>query len=94
MSVTEYLNSLEDAAPPITLEAHLLALWYDAKGDWQKAHNLVDSIHTAEACHVHAYLHRKEGDVGNAAYWYRLANKPMPKITAENEWIEIVKELL
>jgi len=73
---------------------YLLALWYDAKGDWNKAHDCVDHLNDSTACWVHAYLHRKEGDIWNADYWYRRADKKRPACSLDEEWANIVKALL
>ena len=69
-------------------------MWYDGKGDWGKAHDIAQDIRTAEGSWIHAYLHRKEGDAGNAAYWYHRANQPVCKTSLEEEWETIVKTLL
>ena len=61
------------------MSAPLAALWWAKKGDWDKAHRLVMDEQSAEAAWVHAYLHRVEGDLGNAGYWYRQAHKPSPQ---------------
>ncbi|MEO8713025.1 MAG: hypothetical protein ABI405_12920, partial [Parafilimonas sp.] len=73
---------------------YLQALWYDAKGNWQKAHALIDSLDDKNSCWVHAYLHRKEGDISNADYWYRRADKQRPSATLQNEWKDITMQLL
>jgi hypothetical protein len=86
--------SLSQATPPVGSSIYLQAMWYDARGDWHKAHSLVDSLTDITACHIHAYLHRKEGDQGNAAYWYSRAAKPMPRISLQEEWEQLVKTLL
>jgi len=70
------------------------ALWWDAKGDWEKAHDLVDGAAMPMAKWVHAYLHRKEGDEWNAGYWYRLAGKPFFNGTLDKEWEALVEEIL
>lgn len=57
-----------------SLNGALLALWWDARGDWAKAHEVAQDVESADGAWVHAYLHRKEGDMGNAAYWYRTAD--------------------
>jgi hypothetical protein len=93
MQLQKYIKSVELNEPP-QLSIHLLSLWYDAKGDWHKAHSLVDSLQDETACWVHAYLHRKEGDLGNAGYWYRNAGKPMPVVSLQQEWEQIVNALL
>jgi len=78
----------EDAAPP------LAALWWAAKGDWNQAHKIVQDEDTADAAWVHAYLHRVEGDLSNAAYWYRKAEKPEASGSLEAEWAGIASALL
>ncbi len=80
--------------PPADIPVYLAALWYDARGDWDRAHGLVDSLEDDTACWVHAYLHRKEGDIGNADYWYRKAHKSRPAVGLKEEWEAIVKALL
>lgn len=94
MTVEEFQRSLAGAALPPGLPAPLAALWWDAKGDWGKAHALVDSLENAEGMAVHAYLHRKEGDLWNADYWYQKAGKKMPHHSLEKEWEEIVEAFL
>ncbi|WP_412772493.1 hypothetical protein [Nitrobacter sp.] len=87
--------SLTNAEPPQGVSASLAALWWAANGDWNKAHVLVQSQVGAEAAWVHAYLHRLGGrEIGNAAYWYRRADKPFAKGSSEEEWNQIVAELL
>ncbi len=93
MQFDEFKQSMQSAAPPANLSVYLNALWYDGKSDWKKAHDLVDQLEDATACWVHAYLHRKEGDVWNADYWYRRAGKKRPDISLEAEWESIVREL-
>jgi hypothetical protein len=72
----------------------LLALWHDAKDDWDASHNIAQDIHSNDGSWIHAYLHRKEGDAGNAGYWYRKAGKPYPSASLEKEWESIVSVLL
>ncbi|MCW5909461.1 MAG: hypothetical protein KIT62_00215 [Cyclobacteriaceae bacterium] len=93
MTLSEFKLSLKEQQPP-QVAVLLQALWYDAKGDWEKAHNLAQDVHTADGSWIHAYLHRKEGDTGNAQYWYYRANRKMPKQTLEEEWEFIAGELL
>jgi hypothetical protein len=81
-------NILPEVSP------ELQSLWFDAKGDWEQAHTLVQDSDTKNAAWVHAYLHRKEGDISNAGYWYRRAGKPEFKGTLEQEWEEMVVALL
>ena len=94
VSVADLKTSLAAAAPASGLKPPLAALWWAAKGDWQAAHRIVQDEDTADAAWVHAYLHRVEGDLGNAAYWYRQAGKPVAKDTLEAEWERIVSALL
>jgi hypothetical protein len=76
------------------LSAPLTALWWDAKGDWARAHALVDELETKDGMAVHAYLHRKEGVAWNADYWYRRAGKGFHRVTLEEEWKALVEGLL
>jgi hypothetical protein len=69
-------------------------LWWDAKGDWEKAHAVAQDVAGADGAWVHAYLHRKEGDAGNAAYWYRRAGRAAAMEDSRSEWEEIVREML
>ena len=72
----------------------LAALWYDAKGNWEKAHELINDMEGPQAAWVHAYLHRKEGDNSNARYWYARAGKPVCSLSLEKEWEELVEALI
>ena len=83
-----------EAARVDELEGALLALWWDAKGDWAKAHEIAQDVAGADGAWVHAYLHRKEGDLGNAAYWYRRAGKSVAVGDSRVEWERIVEEML
>ena len=94
MNFADFKSSLGSGGAPEGLSPLLLALWYDGKNDWENAHNIAQDIHTNDGSWIHAYLHRKEGDNGNAAYWYRKAGKPVPQVSLEKEWEEIVKELI
>jgi hypothetical protein len=94
MTVTEFTATLPDAAPPIRLQPALVALWYDAKGNWEAAHNLVQDVPDDSGAWVHAYLHRKEGDESNAGYWYRRAGRPQARGSLEDEWTAIASVLL
>ena len=85
---------LADTAPASGLEPPLAALWWAAKGDWDQAHKIVQDESDANSAWVHAYLHRVEGDLGNAGYWYRQAGQPVAKDSLEAEWERIVSALL
>jgi hypothetical protein len=92
--MSDFRASLSDAAPAPSLEPPLAALWWAAKGQWDAAHKIVQDEDTVDAAWVHAYLHRVEGDLGNAGYWYRQANQPVAKDSLEAEWERIVSALL
>lgn len=90
MGIKEFKNTLDGQNPPPDWSFCLQALWWEAKGEWGKAHDLVDGPPGELPAGVHAYLHRKEGDEWNAGYWYRRANKPFPKVSLEEEWRQLV----
>lgn len=97
MSFSEFERSLTDeTSPPATLNAPLKALWLEAKGDWTGAHAMsqVNDGNSRSGAWVHAYLHRKEGDESNAAYWYARAGRPVATGDFKQEWSEIAMELL
>lgn len=95
MDLAAFRSTLDQAEPPGGLTAPLRALWWDAKGDWNRAHQAVQEQEgTAPADWVHAYLHRKEGDAGNAAYWYRRAARKPASGPLEDEWERIATALL
>ena len=93
MDFDSFRKSVAAAAPPAGLDLAQQSLWWDAKGDWDKAHQLADKRHDTNGSWVHAYLHRKEGDQGNAGYWYRRAGKPVSKGSLDAEWTAIAKAL-
>jgi hypothetical protein len=93
-SLADFRASLSGAAPAPGFDAPLTALWWAAKGGWDEAHKIVQDESTAEAAWAHAYLHRVEGDLGNAGYWYRQAGKPVASGSLESEWDGIVSALL
>jgi len=93
-NIAAFKDSLLQLSPPEELSVYLQSLWLDAKGDWNAAHHLVDSLEDKTACRVHAYLHRKEGDIWNADYWYRKAGTKRPSVSLDEEWEMLVKELL
>ena len=94
MTLTELQNSIATSKPPRSLAPTVQALWWAAKGDWDKAHKIVQDDESREAAWVHAYLHRVEGDLLNARYWYRTAGKPAASHALDDEWSEIAAELL
>jgi hypothetical protein len=72
------------------LSVHLKSLWYDGKGDWHRAHALIDQLKDQPSALIHAYLHRKEGDISNADYWYEKAHASRPQVSLEKEWEQLV----
>lgn len=93
MNAKDFQQSLKRAAVPDGLNAPLAALWWDAKGDWAKAHGLVDELETKQGMAVHAYLHRKEGAVSNSEYWYARAGRSFHRPTLQEEWEALVEGL-
>ena len=93
MTLSEFKSSLSNAAPP-DLSPLLKALWYDGKGDWTNAHELAQNVESKDGAWVHAYLHRKEGDLSNASYWYQQAGRKVKSGSLEGEWEDIVKSLI
>ena len=93
MNLTEFRATLDASTPPATT-LPLQALWHDAKGNWSAAHDLLQDDTSPAGSWVHAYLHRKEADLPNAAYWYRRAGKPTASGDFATEWDAIVTNLL
>ena len=95
MDLAGFKSSLNGTAPPKGLSPALQALWWDAKGNWDKAHECAQADDgRAGGDRVHAYLHRKEGDPDNAAYWYKRVGEPFPQFSLDAEWEAVVKILL
>ena len=94
MDSEQFKASLANDSPDPTLPAPLAALWWDAKGDWARAHALVDELETRDGMAVHAYLHRKEGSDSNADYWYRRSGRDFHRPTLNAEWAALVEGLL
>ncbi|QEC54068.1 hypothetical protein EDD80_11437 [Anseongella ginsenosidimutans] len=95
MTLDEFKATFSKNDPPPGLPPALTAMWYDARGDWENAHDIAQDLESSEGSWIHAYLHRKEGDAGNAAYWYRRAGKPFPSgLSLEQEWEGLVKAFL
>ena len=94
MTYDELLISLSETTPPPNLAPLVAALWWEAKGDWNRAHEIAQDINSKEGARMHAYLHRKEGDESNAGYWYRQAGKPHSQLSSMEEWQQIVRDVL
>jgi len=93
MTFDEFRATLRSDQPP-AVAAPLIALWHDARGDWDKAHTVAQEIDDEVGAWIHAYLHRREGDLGNAAYWYRRAGRPVETGALDAEWNTIAEALL
>jgi hypothetical protein len=94
MDLDAFRDSLTALGPPETLDSALQGLWWDAKGDWDSAHRCAQEEDGSRTAWVHAYLHRKEGDLANAAYWYRRAGRPVGDGDLDREWAAIARALL
>jgi hypothetical protein len=90
----QFSESLAGAAPPSRLQPALQGLWWAAKGEWDRAHKIVQDEDGGDAAWVHAYLHRVEGDLANAGYWYRRAGKAIASGPLDEEWQAIATDLL
>lgn len=94
MTLDDFRKTLTAASPPAAMASVLVALWHDARGDWDKAHEVAQDVRDPKGAWVHAYLHRKEGDDSNAAYWYQRAGKPIARTSLAAEWEAIVTAFL
>jgi hypothetical protein len=94
VTADELRASASGDAPPAGLSGPVQSLWWAAKGGWEAAHKIVMEDESAEAAWVHAYLHRAEGDLPNAGYWYRTAKKPVASGALNDEWAAIARQLL
>jgi tetratricopeptide (TPR) repeat protein len=93
-TLEDFNETLSFQEPPEEMNNLLQALWFNAKGDWETAHELIQSVYTTEGAWVHAYMHRKEGDMDKAAHWYKKAGKIIPDNSFEEEWLIILAEFL
>ena len=94
MTFNEFKKSLSEVNPPSGINDLLKSLWYDAKGDWHKAHSIAQDIKSKDGALLHAYLHRVEGDIWNAGYWYNRAQGTRFKGSLEEEWESLVKRFI
>jgi hypothetical protein len=94
MSVKDFLKTIERGEPPAGLSELLRSLWWDRKGDWDTAHSIAQETPTVQGSAVHAYLHREEGVLWNADYWYSRAGRKRPEISLQEEWTRLVEEML
>ena len=94
MTYDEFIKSVEGDQPSAGLSETLTSLWWDKKGDWDTAHTIAQDIPTKQGSVVHAYLHREEGVLWNADYWYSRAGRVRPDISLAEEWVLLVEEML
>ncbi|MBW2438874.1 MAG: hypothetical protein JRH12_00245 [Deltaproteobacteria bacterium] len=94
MTFDEFLASINNDQPASELSETLTSLWWDKKGNWDRAHAIAQEIPTTRGSAVHAYLHREEGVLWNADYWYGRAGRTRPEISLEEEWTQLVIEML
>lgn len=94
MTLDEFRTSLEQGNPPTGISPALRALWYDACHNWDEAHAILQNDNSPDGAWVHAYLHRVEGDLANAGYWYQRANRVPCNDALPVEWEAIAQELL
>jgi hypothetical protein len=92
ISLFEFKNSLSALQPPAGASEHEKALWYAGRGEWDKAHLIVQDMNDQLSARIHAFLHRQEGDLSNARYWYETAGTLMPAVNLEKEWDLLVDE--
>ena len=91
MDLQIFKESLASPKAPSGTSIYLQALWEDGKGNWEQSHNLIQDLTDKTAAWIHAYLHRKEGDIWNADYWYSKAGRKRPAASLEEEWETIVE---
>jgi hypothetical protein len=94
MTFDDFIKSIDDSEPSADLSETLTSLWWDKKGDWDTAHSIAQDIPTRQGSAVHAYLHREEGVLWNADYWYSRAGRVRPDISLDAEWTQLVHEML
>ncbi len=94
MNIDDLKKSVSEDVPPKGISKLCKAMWYDARGNWDTAHQIAQSVDSKDGSWVHAYLHRKEGDLSNANYWYHMAGRNIPEVSLEKEWEEIALELI
>lgn len=95
MTLEEFKESIQNLDTcPVSLPLSLQCLWYDQKFNWDRAHTILGDASNVDSAWVHAYLHRKEGDLKNARYWYNRSGKPESKVSLDEEWNQIASYLL
>ena len=93
MTLEDFIALCESPTEPSAMSSHLKALWFDRQGDWDSAHEEIQDNHDKFSAAIHAYLHRKEGDISNARYWYSTAGRHQFKGTLDEEWLALAQEM-
>ncbi len=91
MTYSAFMQACEAGTLPASESDLLQSLYEDKRGDWDTAHSIAQQIPTKDGSRVHAYLHRKEGDLGNANYWYSRAGEPAPTTGLDSEWDDLAR---
>lgn len=86
--------SLSHTDPPGNISQYARALWYEGKGNWEKAHNIIQEMDDRASARIHAFLHRQEGDLSNAGYWYKRAGEQIPAVNTDEEWEKLVNQFV
>jgi hypothetical protein len=94
MEYEQFVSSLQASEPPSGISPLLKALWHDGRDDWEGSHNIAQDINDQNGSWIHAYLHRREGDLANARYWYHKAGKNEPSVSLKEEWKMLVRAFL
>jgi hypothetical protein len=94
ITLADFKNSFSSALPPADCSQYAKALWYASKGDWNKSHEIVQDIDDQSAARIHAFLHRQEGDISNARYWYNRAHAEMPSMSLDEEWEYLASQFI
>jgi len=93
-TLADFKSSLSGDVPPEELSVYSKALWWAGRGNWERSHDLIQNVNDQQAARIHAYLHRFEGDLSNAQYWYSKANTSMPGATIDQEWENLVIQFI
>jgi len=91
MLLEAFRSSLSLPVPPSDFSLHEQALWFAGNGNWEKAHQIVQEMNDRLSSRIHAFLHRQEGDLSNAKYWYSKAFAALPELSIEEEWEDLVQ---
>jgi hypothetical protein len=94
MDLTQFRATVAEGAPPVGISLALQTLWWDVKGEWDRAHQCAQLDEGKTGSIVHAYLHRKEGDMRNAGGWYSRAGREPATVPLEEEWRSLAEEML